>query len=131
MTDGLQTNTPAARRITLAKGSTFKVGEACITVEPVKQWMGRYGFESDRGQPSPSQPLMPSISPFGPLCPMRPMPPPGPIILKTAVNLSGRGSFCGRQGRRASGCEHECGERAGENRSQAFGIGPLLRSGFQ
>ena len=55
----------------------------------------------------------------------------GPINLKTAVNLSGRGSFCGRQGRRASGCEHECGERAGENRSQAFGIGPLLRSGFQ
>jgi len=54
-----------------------------------------------------------------------------PLTLKTAVNLSGRGSFCGRQGRRASGCEHECGERAGENRSQAFGIGPLLRSGFQ
>ena len=37
MTDSLLTNTLAVRRITLEKAATFKVGEACNTVEPVKR----------------------------------------------------------------------------------------------
>ena len=39
------------------------------------------------------------------------------LILKTAVNMSGRRSFWGRQGRRADCWEHKFGERAGEDGS--------------
>ena len=40
-----------------------------------------------------------------------------PLNLKTAVNVSGRRSFWGRQGRRARRWEHKFGERAGEDGS--------------
>jgi hypothetical protein len=51
--------------------------------------------------------------------------------LETAVHVSGRHRFSGEQGWRACSWEHKFGKRAGENSMQAFGIGPLLRSGFE